>query len=232
MNVNQKETNLSFSETNSEGKVLCQICGKPFNIITANHLLKHNVTMEQYKIRYPGLTLASDQYRAKQKFNKTQVFKKEQEKQTTKIEDDIIEDFEYKSKNYENLHDDFKEIIVNEEPKVEEFDIPTYKEEKPKNIVYLTKARILNVLLEYFPNVKENYLIRKLSITNRLEFEYISDFADPILKVDVEFPNTFWHNADKYQDAVRNEKLMREGWKVIEIYSKAPSDDEIRNAIR
>jgi len=38
---------------NEDGLVLCQYCLKPFKVITKNHLTFHNLTLDDYKQRYP-----------------------------------------------------------------------------------------------------------------------------------------------------------------------------------
>jgi len=40
--------------------IKCQICGKKFKLITWRHLLKHGITIEEYKEKYGGL--CSDEF--------------------------------------------------------------------------------------------------------------------------------------------------------------------------
>jgi len=39
--------------------IRCKICGKPFKSITPNHLKKHGLTIDVYKVRYPGPLVGS-----------------------------------------------------------------------------------------------------------------------------------------------------------------------------
>jgi very-short-patch-repair endonuclease len=75
-------------------------------------------------------------------------------------------------------------------------------------------------------------MIQVFSINGRLFFEFISDIADPVLKVNVEFPQAFWHNRGAYEDPLRDIKLEEYGWKVIRINSKSPSLKDIEEAIK
>lgn len=230
---------LSYPETNGEGKVLCQICGKPFSIITGGHLAKHNVTMSQYKSRFPGVTLASNDFKAKQKYVKSPIFKKEKVltenkdeeiiELTDEIKDEVLVNVENKNKELKDEIYDFPdEVLVNEEPEIEEFEVLKGSSQDPiKN----KKEEILNFLKQFYMNIQENFMIQKLSLTNHLEYEYITDFADPALKVNVEFPKTFWHNQGTYIDLQRNLKLSEDGWQIIEIHSKNPTFNDIEKAL-
>ena len=40
--------------------IKCEICNSYFNIITNTHLKKHNLTQEEYKIKYPGVKLVNE----------------------------------------------------------------------------------------------------------------------------------------------------------------------------
>jgi len=217
----------SYPSTNNEGKVLCQICGKPFSIITPGHLLKHQVTMKQYKLRFPDSPLTSSDFKSRQKYAKSSLFKKDSEETNKSLKPPI-----QKENIIEDKISDYKfpeEIIVNEEPEIEELEID-YKTEIKDPIQY-KKNQILNCLKQFYSNIQMDYMIQKLSISNHLEYEFITDFADPILKVNIEFPKTFWHNQNQFNDPQRNNKLKIEGWKVIEIHSQNPSNSEIEKAI-
>jgi hypothetical protein len=58
------------------------------------------------------------------------------------------------------------------------------------------KAKILDHLRLYFANIKKDYMISQFGSDNRLKFEFITDFCDPVLKVVIQFPDTFWHNME------------------------------------
>jgi very-short-patch-repair endonuclease len=75
-------------------------------------------------------------------------------------------------------------------------------------------------------------MIQEFTLDGRMLFEFISDFSDPVLKVNIEFPNAFWHNRMRFDDPTREQKLKECGWKVIKINSKAPSFQDIRKKLK
>jgi uncharacterized Zn finger protein (UPF0148 family) len=192
-----------------KGKIVCQICGKSFQFISPRHLKKHAVTTEQYKKRFPNIPLTTKQFNAKSKYARynKDLFDVDSEKQEKPLEDD---------------------------PVIEELDL---REELEKTVRKLDpmesmKKRILDHLLIYFSNVQQDYILRQTDPQNRLLFEFVTDFCDPILRVVFQFPDTFWHNKEYALDPNKNYKLESHGWKVIEIGSTSPSLDKIDEAIR
>lgn len=183
---------------NEKGKVICQICGKPFLVISPRHLDKHNIKYEDYTRRFPKAPLSTAEFKARGKFGKTKLFE----------QDEIG-----------------PEQLVDEcEPDVEELDVEKLiKCQKAVTPMEAMKAKILDHLKLYFANIKKDYLISQYGTDNRLKFEFITDFCDPILKVVIQFPDTFWHNMEAAIDLNKNIKLAKYGWKVIEIPTPSPS---------
>ena len=95
-----------------------------------------------------------------------------------------------------------------------------------------SKLLIFKNLKAMYPDMEINYFIEKFNLTGHLEYSYVSDFADPVRKINVEFPNTYWHNGGMLPDTSRNNKLQQDGWKVIEIASKAPSVEEVVSELK
>jgi len=190
------------------GKVICQLCGKSFLVISPKHLINHNVTHAEYKMRFSNAPLSSAEFDQKSKYGKVKgIFEKE-----PTVVKEMIGD----------------ETFVDEEPEVEEeIDLQRVIESEKRNSIQESKYKIYDHLRMYFSNVKMDYSIRENLPDGRTLFEFITDFADPILKVDIEFPNSFWHNRDWGVDLNRNEKLKNAGWKVIEIKGPAPSFSDI-----
>ena len=183
---------------NEKKKVICQICGKPFLVISPKHLEKHNIKYGDYKKRFPDAPLSTQEFKARGKFGKTKLFE----------HDEIGEE----------------QLVDETEPEVEELDIEKLsKEFKPVTPMEAMKAKIIDHLKLYFANIKKDYLITQYGTDKRLKFEFITDFCDPILKVVVQFPETFWHNVEAGIDLNKNLKLEQYGWKVIEIPTKNPS---------
>lgn len=207
-----------------KGKVICQICGKDYLIISPKHLKTHNLTFDEYKLRFPKAPISSKEFNKLGKIGKDRNVFVEQELSS-------IEDEEKKIKAM--LEDDIPKKDV--EPTVDqEIDFNKAYEETPqkeKDIFALSKNKILDHLRAFYTNVRKDYMIQVFNIQNHLMFEFISDFADPILKVNIEFPNTFWHNRMPYDDVNRDIKLAEYGWKVIRIDTIAPKFKDIQDAI-
>lgn len=184
---------------NEKGKVICQVCGKAYLVISPKHLEKHNIKYEDYTKRFPKAPLSSREFIARGKYGRN--------KDLFQQEEVAVE-----------------ELVDEHDPKVEELALETLvKNTRPQNPMEAMKARILDHLRLRYSNIKKDYLISQFGIDNRLKFEFITDFCDPVLKVVIQFPDTFWHNQEMAIDLNKNVKLEQYGWKVIEIPTKNPS---------
>ena len=185
-----------------KGNVTCQICGKSFMTISPQHLKKHNIKFADYFKRYPNAPKTSEKFDARSKYGK--------DKSTFKEAESVLGE----------------EILIDEEPEIEEF--PMQKELdriiKFQTPMDRTKNKILEHLRLYYANMEMDYTIRQVGRQDgRLRFEYITDFCDPVLKIVVQFPDTFWHNREDYLvDSVKKTKMEQFGWVVIEIQGKNP----------
>ncbi len=204
-------TEYPYPYTTPEGKVICQICGKPYLVISPKHLTKHNITYSEYKIRFPDAPLSSKEFAAKGKYGKEKhLFVKE-----------TIDEMEA------------DEVPVNEPIVEDEIDFEKVMRENPVNpdMCNTHKDKILDHLRSFFTNIKKDYMIQVFSIDNRMIYEAISDFSDPVLKITIDFPNTFWHNRALYDDPTKEKKLKEFGWKVVKINGKSPSFKKITKII-
>jgi uncharacterized Zn finger protein (UPF0148 family) len=123
--------NEQYPVFDEKGKIVCQICGKAFQFISPRHLKKHQVTMEQYRKRFPNIPLTTKQFNAKSKYAKYK---------------DLLE---VKTE---------EEQIIEEDPIIEELDL---QEELRKTVRKLDpmqsmKKRILDHLRIYFTNVEQD----------------------------------------------------------------------------
>jgi len=207
-----EEVKLQYPAFDEEtGKVVCQICGKSFLVISPRHLGKHNITYAQYTERYPDAPLSSKEFSAITKYGKI--------KDLFKPSDEPV---------------DFEEVLVNEEPNIEDIiDIEAILKEKSYNDpVKQSKIQILDTLKTYYSNIRPDYMIEEYGPNSkRLKYQFVTDFTDPVLKVIVQFPNAFWHNNDVNIDPMKNEKLKSDGWKIIIINKKMPTRKEIQKAV-
>jgi len=227
----------SYPEVNDEGKVICQICGRPFLVISVTHLKKHGITLGQYRTRYPDMPISSKEFKMRGKFGRMGLFK-----QGSKVSEDIITDDDLPEKKAEHVTGPVVEDLPEE--KAEQVTAPVIEglpEEKveqvtetvkePSNPITRKKREILDYLKGIYSTVQENYFIQKVDLEGHLKYEFITDFADPLLKIDFEFPDTFWHNKDRYVDTRRNEILRSDGWKIIEIRSNCPTLKMLEEAV-
>jgi hypothetical protein len=193
-----------------KGKVICQICGKSYLVISPKHLGKHNVKHSDYVKRFPNAPLSNKEFAARGKYGRNKdLFQSQGEV----IGDDILVD----------------EPVIEEINDVEEF----IRTETKRNPMERMKARILDHLRLYFVNTKMDYLIREFGpIDGILKFEFITDFCDPTLKVVMQFPDTFWHNHDVNLDLNKVLKLRTHGWKVYVIHSANPSLAQIDDVLQ
>lgn len=202
------------------GKVICQVCGKPFLTISPRHLKKHDMTYDEYKMKFPDAPYSSEEFSVRSVYGKNKDMFKEavQEEEEIKIEE--LED----------------EITDNEEevdPLIEELEIIKKQEASVKlDKIQGTKKNILNHLSIMFSNVQQDYFIEEKTISGQLKYKYITDFADPILKVAFFFPKTFWHNDDGYYDELRDSNIQKDGWKIVRVGKMNPTLKDIDDAIQ
>lgn len=202
-----------FSE---EGKVVCQICGKAYLVISPRHLGTHKLTYSEYKLRFPDAPLSCEEFNVRGKYGK---------------EKHIFVEEELKKLDEPEIDNDIPSHDV--EPTIdEEIDFEQVLEDaKSKDPCDMSKDKILDYLRAFFTNIKKDYMIREFSMNGNMLFEFITDFADPILKINFEFPNSFWHNRMAYIDANRDLKLKECGWKIFKINTRSPSIKDIKNFI-
>lgn len=204
-----------------KGKAICQICGEAFNFIASPHFLKkHNMTTAEYRKQYPDSPIASHSFKAKQKkHSKANLF-------IPKEEVEIEKEFYLDNKDpLVKKHKKFTKRI-----KTPKCDI--IKEYPNKNnSIHQDKIKILNLLLQFFQDVQDSYYIMKYSLSGFLDYTLITDICIPSMKIDIEFPETFWHNQDRPK-VVRDLTLKQDGWKIIDILGKNPSLEEIENIIK
>ena len=216
MNLKNIERN-SLMEKYDNGKVICQVCGKSF-IILGNHIKRHDMTTEEYKEKFPDCPMTSSQFKAKMKYssNKNDLFDN-----SDKIVDEVITIVD----EVITIIDE-PEVMVNEEPYIEEIDevIILEKSNSDLNVIEQSREEILDLLSTYFHNVKQNYMITKFFLDKRIEYEFITDYCDPMLKIVIDFPTAFWHNSDRYVNYNRDHILEQDGWKIIKINSTSLYD--------
>lgn len=230
--------------TDEHGNCICQLCGKSSKTMTPQHLTKlHNIDMKTYRARFPQAVLVSQQTKDRHKDAQLERFMKitkpEVEDQAIRIQDyDIITDSEdnskskndniYKQKLDEEVNKVLNPIQTQSLTNTPQFEtIPDRSIEKFRNI----KIGIINKVKELLPNIQVNGLVRKITGGGHLVFEFITDFADPILKVIVDFPDSFWHNSDTYTDPNKDTKLKNAGWKIIKVLKHEDPYTKVKDSL-
>lgn len=194
------------------GHVTCRLCGKQFGLITPQHLKRfHNVTIEQYKMKFPDQQLWGKSFTATAKFRGTDLFKNK---------NPLVE--------------------IDKIPKVEEIRIPKDLEDyqrkedleaiKEQNMP-LGKSGIYETLRKYFGYVETNYFIEKIDLSGHLRYRIITDFYIPLIKTIVDFPNSYWHNYEPSSEVLKREFIQSEGYKVIKILSRNPTISEVNDEL-
>ncbi len=186
------------------GKVICQVCGRAFGKIVPSHLRSHGMTYDEYFEKYPDTPTIPDAFKAARYDQKDSVlFKSNEGKEKLVVE-------HYEAEEEEQIIPDSTMDLTN---------VPTHK------------SGILSFLHKHYKHLENNYMVRKLDIQDRVEYEITTDMADPVSKVIFDFPKTFWHNIDFVTDPNKFYKLEQDGWLIIEITNKAPSIEDVEKYI-
>lgn len=207
-----EEKKRNYPEFDEKGKVICQICGKAFMILTPSHLYTHDgIKYAEYNKMFPDAPITNEEFKALSKYSKPRKYTEEDIKilGTEKIIDEDIPEID------------------------DEFELPKTQIEKFSTPMEAKKNEIFRFLVDYFPNIKVDHKIEIFDMQGCLVFSTISDYADDFLKINVQFPDTFWHNMDAVgDDPNRKRKLESFGWKVIEVKSLSPTIKSIEKEIR
>ena len=205
------------------GKVICQLCGKPFITISPRHLKKHDITYGDYKDTFPDAPLSSEEFSIRSVYGKNKEMFDDPEPKVEVIE-------------IEELDQPRRDIPEDKGPDIEELEILKLKKEvnvRPLNPSEQEQKHILTYLSTIFPNVKKDYFIEEKTITGHLKYRYVTDYADPVMKIAFYFPRTFWHNEDVFSmDPGRDNNLKEDGWKVVKVPQMKPKLTDIDEALK
>jgi len=204
---------LQFEPFDDKGKVICQICGKSFQVISPRHLNLHKIEYADYRKRYPNAPLSCDEFIARSKYGKTSgLFVNDADLHDCMLEEETVE---------EEVELDDLEFETAMKKVVEEIKDPAQNQ----------KMAVLDHLRLHYANVEKDYrILHKSPITKKYLFDFITDFSDAVLKIVFDFPDTFWHNRNP-MDPLREKKLKDAGWKILVIKGRAPGPGDIDDAI-
>ena len=212
-----------FQDTDST--ICCRLCEYQAKIITPGHLKKHSTTMIEYRQKFPDAPLVCKDTAKKLSHNAKEQSEKARKEKTKLILDEIE-----KSPKIETL----PEIQIKEDNIVKKIDNLIISNTIDTEGISKSKAQILIFLQRTFSSDKvvNNYFVEKFIIDRYLEYRIVTDIAIPSLKIDFEFPNSFWHNEDvRRTKDLRDVVLRRDGWKVIDIESRNPNCEDVKIAL-
>jgi len=220
-----EENKYNYPLETEDGKTICQLCGEEFFSLTKSHFEKvHNISISSYRNSFPDSPLVSRQTNIRRKATQKENFLMNKEKLENLEKDSpkkIIDDLLFGEERH-----------VNEEPLIEDEEKVTFqREEKSLDPIKRIKINILNFLGNFFPSIQMDYMIRKIQGDRILEYEIITDYADPIKKINIEFPNVFWHNKSQFKKGMRDKTLIMDKWKIIYIENRGPSMKNIEEAV-
>lgn len=211
-----------YNEKN--GRVICQICGKDYQVISPTHLKKHNLKLEEYRLRFPDAPVSSEEFKIKGLQGKHgDLFKPKEDPQ---IEEPIGEEVLITEEEIAELEAEEEKIDVSE------LKADVIKSEPPKDPIAAMKRRVFNHLCTFFSNVRQDYMVEEKTIGGTVKYSYITDFCDPVLRIIIDCPNTFWHNIDTFEDPLKKEKLRQDGWRIYTIKSRSPQLKDIEELFK
>jgi hypothetical protein len=200
------------------GNVICQLCNKPFTVISPTHLKKaHGIKFDTYRAQFPDAPITGEKFSKTMKYVKTDFFKKDEED-----DEDELDKLPTVEKALSNDFEDKLKEFISKKPKL-------FVNES--GVVPKDKAAIINFLMGHFDDIEYNYFVEKLTISGHLEYRLITDIVDTRRKINFEFPDAFWHNKD-VQKNYRDSKLQSDGWLIVDIYSKAPSVRDVESELK
>jgi len=227
------------------GRVTCKLCERTFKILTDKHMRgAHGITLKDYKERFPGAEIAGQYWSTMQThkehhlFNKTPIDTAPPSPSPVEMpatdNDLIVDDMDIAPDSQEDLHFNVAEKF----PEIEELDLntPLDIEEAVEESKLLdpeglnSKKSTFLFLKTIYPTVVADFNIQKFFQGKHLQYQYITDIADPINKIDFEFPDTYWHNEGPI-DLMRDTKLRANGWKIVTVKGMNPTSEKIRNAL-
>lgn len=225
-----------MEKVTDKGKVVCQICGEEFPIITPSHLKnKHGISLSIYRERFPDCPITSVEYKARQRYLKGNLFSKTEE-------NPVVEDIDLTKLTLTQTDVlDIEREVVEKKPeltkpeKKADLVVKQVKIQKTNNLfphapkIHPRKLQILEFLRNLFPTdtIINNYMIDKVSLSGSLDYRIVTDICIPLKKIDLEFPKTFWHNHGM-PDIHRNHKIERDGWIIIEINKIDPTVEDVK----
>lgn len=221
-----------MNQYDEKGMVICQECGKSFNQITYKHLKLHKLTCDDYKLKYPNFPMASRIYSTKQKLKNVKIFDESSPEESIVEEIKIEEAKEFDLDKIPIVSKEFASEVSNFIEEVKLFtEEHKLKFPDPKKLIHKEKLKILDFLLNYFQDLKNSYFIEKYNKAGLLEVKLVTDICIPSKKIDIEFPNAFWHNRDVIKH--NRDVILKEcGWIIVDVIEPRPTVTDVKNILK
>jgi len=236
MSENQELLKKYFSEDGEH--VICQYCLRKLRRINPQHLAMHDMTYEEYRMRFPDAPVDHIEFE-----NYGGVKAEQPESQSIvniqKPKRDLLKEETINSLDSEDIssEDILRQIAKESQRKKLLVQVqPTKLDENPfiiarKKCRFHHKTEVIGFIKQFFPNLQNNYLFRKTNIEGLVLYTFITDMADPHRRTAIDFPDVFWHNRDYYYEGQKESLLKESKWRYIKIYGEAPTNQEIIDAI-
>jgi len=199
-------------------KLICQYCLSEMKMITPSHLKSHDMTLDEYRDRFPDAPLSM-----KKQKKKIITSKKEEQGKEIRYNIDISDKTKLRLKKMDTPID----VIV----KVEENkpDIPIEKQlDLGDDQKILTKDRVFKAVQKVYPNIKRNHIFKKTNIGGNILYTVMTDFGDPSKRVMIDFSGMAWHVKTPLLTKYRKKDLLSESkWKYIHIEEDSLTTNEI-----
>ena len=235
--------------TDDGTKLICQYCLSEYKTITPSHLKFHDMTMEDYKNRFPDAPLKMPN---KKKTKSNHISTRENLKATdgTLLSLKNMTESLIINKNIEKVIKD--ETVVLEETKeqiasvkkeeTKEQSVPVKKEETKKRVIpikkkeksslILVKDKIFKIVKEFFPNIKKNYVFKKTNVKGNILYTVLTDFGDPSEKIMFDFSGMAWNIKTPLMTKYHKKELLEESrWQYVDIKNIGITELELREIL-
>jgi len=181
-------------------KVICQYCLAEMKMITNSHVKFHDMTMKEYKEKFPDAPLSIRKFR-----NKIENKSIEPSDRDISISDKTIVKL-IKSEFPVNIILKNKEVVAPE----------IIKEDNDQQI--LTKDKVFKAVQSVYPNIKRNHIFKKTNVVGNIMYTVMTDFGDPTHRVMIDFSGMAWHMKTPLLTKYRKKDLLSESkWKYVHI---------------
>lgn len=206
-----QENNIKPKYYSDDGsKIICQYCLKEMKMITITHLSKHDMTFDDYKIKYPDAPTRIKQSSVKKDNSSTVIDMRDLSRSKNIIQE---------TKKLKSKVDDYSGLKI-DRPSDDNLEL------KSIDSVYKTLRKI-------FPNIQKNYIFKKLNRDGNILYTVMTDFGDVKKRIMIDFGGMNWNVKTPLLTKSRKKELLSESkWKYINIDAKTITANDIKNILK